>query len=189
MWRYLDGTGVLLFAACRFETPEGKVVLPYCCGADAWRWKAPQAPRPLYGLDRLAVRPDAPVLVVEGEKAADAAALLFPDYVVVAWQGGSKAVGKADWSVLSGRAVILWPDNDKSGIGAMADVSEALREVGAARVAVVRVPGGWPEGWDLADPPPEGADADTLRGMLAGAEAARNLARMLGAEEEGRRHG
>ena len=40
-------------------------------------------PRPLYGLDRITQRPNSPVLVVEGEKAADAAGKIFPDYVCV----------------------------------------------------------------------------------------------------------
>ena len=43
--------------------------------------------RPIYGLADLAARPDAPVLVVEGEKAADAAAELLPDYVAVTIHG------------------------------------------------------------------------------------------------------
>ena len=62
----------------------GKDVLPYtfCEGPDGkqrWQWKdLPRGRRPLYGLDFLAARPDAPVLVVEGELTADAARILFP---------------------------------------------------------------------------------------------------------------
>src|SRR4051794_39059157 len=62
-----------------------------------WHFKAPLPPRPLYGLDRLAARPQAPVMLLEGEKAADAAGLLFPDYVAICSQGGSNAAAKADW--------------------------------------------------------------------------------------------
>jgi hypothetical protein len=54
-WRYLDATGALLFAVCRFDPPrDRKQILPLTCGRDGWRWRAPPAPRPLYGLDRLA---------------------------------------------------------------------------------------------------------------------------------------
>ena len=110
-WRYLDGAGNLLFAVCRFD-PVGrkKEVLPYTCGRAGWQWQALPAPRPLYGLDRLAARPHAPVLVVEGEKTADAAAEMFPDHVAVTWQGGTGAVGMADWRLLAGRRVAVWPD-------------------------------------------------------------------------------
>jgi hypothetical protein len=64
VWRYLDAAGALLFAVARFDKPDGgKEVLPYCCGPEGWRWKAPPDPSPLYGLDRLAARPGAPVLL------------------------------------------------------------------------------------------------------------------------------
>ena len=62
-------------------------------------------PRPLYGLDRLAARPTAPVIVVEGEKSADAAAVIFPDYVVTTSPFGARAADKADWTPLHGRDV------------------------------------------------------------------------------------
>ena len=37
-----------------------------------WRWKSVRAPRPLYNLNNLAAHPGAPVVICEGEKAADA---------------------------------------------------------------------------------------------------------------------
>src|SRR5215469_11775491 len=52
-----------------------------------WRWQSWPAPRPLYGLWDLAKRPDAPVMVTEGEKAADAASRLLPAFVVVTSPG------------------------------------------------------------------------------------------------------
>ncbi|TCZ64302.1 hypothetical protein EXY23_06530 [Roseicella aquatilis] len=171
-WHYRDAAGALLFAVCRFD-PAGarKEILPLSCGAEGWRWKALPEPRPLYGLDRLAARPAAPVLVVEGEKAADAAVGIFPDFAVVTWPGGAQAVGKADWSPLRGRLVAAWPDNDAPGHKAAAEVAKATSAAGAARAVVVPVPREWPKGWDVADPLPEGATADMLRDMLARAMA------------------
>lgn len=172
LWRYHDADGALLFAVARWDKPNGrKDVRPYCCGADGWRWKAPPDPRPLYGLDRLAARPDAPVLVVEGEKAADAAVALLPEHVAVTWQGGSDATGKADWSPLAGRSVTMWPDNDAAGRKAAAAVAKASSAVGVARWGLVAVPTSWPEGWDVADPLPEGLGLDILAAMLAEAQA------------------
>jgi hypothetical protein len=72
-----------------FDRPDGgKEILPYTCwrnraGQLEWRRKWWPEPRPLYGLDQLAARPDALVIVTEGEKAADAAALIFPDAVAI----------------------------------------------------------------------------------------------------------
>ena len=108
------------------------------------------APRPLYGLPGLAQRPYAPVLVVEGEGTADAAALLFPEHVVISWANGTNAIGKTDWQPPAGRAVTLWPDADAPGRKAMARLATLLREQGCS-VALVEPPAELPQGWDLAD--------------------------------------
>ncbi len=164
IWHYTDAAGDLLFIVARFDPPGArKEILPMTCGADGWRWKAPPAPRPLYGLHRLAAHPAAPVLVVEGEKVADAAAQAFPDLVPIAWLGGAQAVAKAEWSALQGRRVAIWPDNDQPGRKAAADVVKAATAAGAASVVLLDVPADWPDGWDLADTLPEGVTADTLR--------------------------
>lgn len=84
-------------------------------GAKGWHRKGPTAPRPLYGLNRLASMPQATVIVCEGEKAADAAQRMLPDYACVAWSNGAEAWSKSDWSPLAGRKVIVWPDNDAPG--------------------------------------------------------------------------
>jgi hypothetical protein len=168
VWEYRDAAGALLFLVARFDPPgERKQILPFTCGSDGWRWRAPPAPRPLYGLDRLAARPDATALMVEGEKTADAAATLFPDMVAVTWQGGALAVAKTDWQPLRARTVVVWPDNDDPGRKAATAVVKACREANAASVAVVKVPHTWPDNWDLADALPEGATTDTLRDLLA----------------------
>ena len=91
-----------------------------------------------------------------------AASNLLDTYVAVTWPGGCGAVGKADWRVLTGRTVTVWPDADEPGIKA---ASEVLRMVRGARVVVL--PEGLPKGWDLADDIPDGMDVDKL---LAGAQ-------------------
>lgn len=88
-------------------------------GQTEWRWKSPPAPRLLYGLDLLAARPDAPVIVCEGEKAAHAARTLATEFVCISWPGGSNAVDKAGWLALAGRDVTLWPDLDEPGVACM----------------------------------------------------------------------
>src|SRR5258708_24010406 len=55
-----------------------------------WRWTTWRKPRPLFGLDKLHTRRAAPVLVVEGEKACQAAERLAPGYVCITSPGGSK---------------------------------------------------------------------------------------------------
>ena len=146
-WRYRDAEGRLLGCVVRYDQEVLSVLsvpdtgksrnsdkeirpLTYCEGPNGrreWRCKAFFEPRPLYGLDRLAARPDAPVLVTEGEKAADAAAKLFPDHVAITSPGGSNAAGKADWSPVAGRHVVIWPDNDEPGHATLATLLDWRR--------------------------------------------------------------
>ncbi|MCA1500856.1 DUF927 domain-containing protein [Bradyrhizobium sp. NBAIM14] len=180
-WTYLDASGNTLGFVARFDVKDGKQVLPltFCrlkSGRNGWSWKSFRAPRPLYGLRELAERPDAGVLMVEGEKTADAARVLFPDATVVTWPGGASAVRKVDWSPLQGRRVVIWPDNDQPGIAAGEAILGELRKIGAADVRVIKVPEGLDKGWDLADPVPEGIDLQSIfdsRGEEARAGAAK----------------
>ena len=138
VWRYSD-----TFVVTRFP---GKRIRPLWWDGTAWRWKAPPSPRPLYWA-RHAV---GTVLITEGEKAADAAAQLFPSHAVCTWPSGCKAIDKADWQPLRGRTVVLWPDADAVGREAMAKLAGRLLAMGCS-VTVVNVPANLPDGWDLAD--------------------------------------
>ena len=178
VWAYRDADGRLLCLACRFEKPGGgKEVLPltFCQGPGGrteWRWKAPPAPRPPYGLNRLTARLEAPVLVVEGEKKAEPAEWLFPNHVAITSLSGADAAHKTDWSPLAGRDVVIWPDNDEPGRRYAEDVTELARRAGAASLRIVQVPDGFPDGWDLADELPEGVNEAELECLLAEAKPA-----------------
>jgi putative DNA primase/helicase len=143
VWRYNDD-----FYVCRFP---GKRIRPLWFDGIEWKWTAPPAPRPLYNRESIAARPDAPVLVVEGEKTADAAAKLFPSAIAITWPSGCKAINKADWAPLVGRKCVLWPDADSPGIQAMDKLQAKLLDLGAAQVRVVTPPSDVSEGWDLAN--------------------------------------
>lgn len=115
--------GHLLGYVVRFRTSTGgKETLPYtwCVsardGAARWHWKQWDEPRPLYypGGEHPGIRT---VIVVEGERKADALQLLLDArspgvYCVVSWPGGCKAWKKALWSWIAGSTVLLWPDCD-----------------------------------------------------------------------------
>jgi Domain of unknown function (DUF6371) len=181
-WHYSDKNGEFLFAVYRWnKTGGGKIFLPlsfwrHDSGGLEWRWKAHLAPRPLYGLDKLAARPNAPVLVCEGEKSADAATRIFPDCVATTSPGGSQSASKADWTPLGGRQVTIWPDADETGAKYAAEVAHILQKIGC-RVSIVdamelasRAPNGGarqPEqGWDAADAEVEW-DVGALRKAVA----------------------
>jgi putative DNA primase/helicase len=157
VWCYRDTDGGTLGYVARYETPEGKQIRCWSWGRrgdgdPAWGCGHWTKPRPLYGLDRLAARPDAPVLAVEGEKAADAAQALLPSYVAVAWPGGSQSWHKAGWEPLRGRQVLLWPDNDAPGIECMDKLAALLADPkGLACIVRVIDPNRMPDGFDAAD--------------------------------------
>ena len=182
-WRYCDAGGGLIHWVCRFDKPDGsKEILPQTLWRDAdrlgWRWGAAPVPRPLYGLDRLALSPAAPVLIVEGEKTADAAAGLFPGFAVATWSGGSKAVGKADWAALAGRRVAILPDADTPGREAAQAVHKAALVAGAEGAAIVQLPARLPAGWDCADPFPPGFAPADLLGLIGAALNSANAGRL-----------
>ncbi len=156
-WDYLDEMGRLLFCVFRYDTSKGKTIRPLTYWArtgeepaSEWRVKGWQKkPVPLYGLDRLTARPDAAVLLVEGEKAADAASRLVFDMVGVTWYGGAENAQNADFSPLKGRTVYLWADNDEAGRKA-ADTIIPLLEADTS-LFLVAIPEEMPEKGDIAD--------------------------------------
>lgn len=182
-WAYRNADGDLIGHIHRFDMPGGgKEVKPqtYCTNSDtgevSWRWQSFDKPRPLYGLEKMAKYPSAQVIVVEGEKTADAAQSLFiragiPPIrvVVVSWPGGGKAVKHVDFSPLYARSVGLWPDADQQtyvekfvdagkvmrfheqpGTIAMLDVFEKIKDF-CTGVKFFMPPSSAPDGWDLAD--------------------------------------
>jgi putative DNA primase/helicase len=162
IWTYRGASGGILGYALRFDTQDGKQFRPLTCwrptpgGALEWRWEAWPSKRPLYGLQRLAERPSALVVVTEGEKAADAATGLLPGFVVVTSPNGSKAASKADWSPLRGRDVTIWPDADTAGLQYAQAVAKQAIAARAASVAIVSPPKGVLIAWDAADALAEG---------------------------------
>jgi putative DNA primase/helicase len=174
-WPYTDATGAVLGYVLRFDTPGGEKQFrpltlwqPSGGGKPEWRWESWPAPRPLYGLCALANRPNAPVIVVEGEKAADAAMQLLASYVVVTSPNGSKSASKADWSLLHGRAVTLWPDADTAGLDYVHAVAKYAS--GAASMAIVSPPKGCKVGWDAADALAEGWNGERAGKLMAAAD-------------------
>ncbi|MCL2298371.1 MAG: hypothetical protein FWC38_00795 [Proteobacteria bacterium] len=165
-WAYRDADGSVLGHVYRFlKSDGGKDVLPCVwarhavSGAEEWRWMAFPVARPLYGLDRLTAHPGTSVVVVEGEKCADALYGVLPERPAVTWPGGCRADDKADWSPLAGRDVIVWPDFDDPGRAAARRIAKMLAALGC-KVRVVDVPAeeGRSAGWDVADAVAEGWD-------------------------------
>ena len=200
-WCYRDGDGRVLGYVYRFKTSDdGKETPPLVwarhevSGAEEWRWMVFPEPRPLYGLDRLAAKPEATIIVTEGEKCADVAHAELANLVSISWSGGGNAVDKAYWGQINNRRVVLWPDCDarrfklsaeekragvdplskpllpeaeQPGIKAMRWIAQRLSEQGC-KVWIVEIPqpGEKKSGWDIADAVDEGLTGEALAGWI-----------------------
>lgn len=158
-WDYRSADGELLACVYRYDTPDGKQYRPWDVRGRAMRMPEP---RPLYNLP--ALHPTDTVVLVEGEKCADA--LVSVGIVATTAMGGAAtALDKTDWSPLAGKRVIVWPDNDEAGARYAKAVIPKLLSIGA-KVERISVPDDKPPKWDAADAVAEGCE---VSGLLANA--------------------
>jgi hypothetical protein len=154
-WDYLAADGQLLACVYRYDTPTGKQYRPWDARARTMRMPEP---RPLYNLP--AVAASEAVVLVEGEKCADA--LMHLGIAATTAMGGAAAViGKTDWSPLTGKTVTVWPDHDEAGARYAEAVIPKLLAIGA-KVRRVTVPQDRPAKWDAADAVADGFDVVAL---------------------------
>ncbi len=153
IWEYKTADGQTAFYVYRFETEKGKETRPVSYNPETkdWQWKAPTPPRPIYNLDKLAGDSLSPVVVPEGEKAADAAADHFPDFISTTSASGSSNALKSDWKPLYGREVTLIPDADEPGRKYVQTIGAELVVNGSEVFIVDTLEMGWKDGDDVAD--------------------------------------
>lgn len=182
-WTYRDAQGKPLAIVCRFDKGGGeKVILPltYCMKTGTsrreWRWQGLPEPRPLYNLNKLVAEPEAPVVVVEGEKSAEAFTQIAPRALVTTAMHGAQSPHKTDWSDVAGRTVFIWPDNDQAGREYADKVARLAYDAGAAKVSLFNLAKfahdafGLSQGWDAADAVAEGWTGEQIRELLADPE-------------------
>ncbi|HER27442.1 MAG TPA: hypothetical protein ENI69_10075, partial [Rhodospirillales bacterium] len=151
-WDYLGGDGALLACVYRYDPPGGKQFRPW--DVLARKMKAPN-PRPLY--NQPAIRSAEEVVLVEGEKAAEA---LIEQGIcaTTAMNGASAPVEKTDWSPLAAKRVLIWPDKDAAGWQYAEAAAQAVLNAGATSVAILMPPDDKPDKWDAADAVVDGMD-------------------------------
>lgn len=185
VWPYMVDTGHAAFVVCRFDQSDGSKTYAIFSrwrradGTEYELWRRPPPPLPLYKLVELLQNPTAPVLICEGEKSADRAARIYPDHIVICWQGGANAVHLTDFGPLAGRHVAVWPDNDEPGRAAASELIAILFRLGC-KVDVIdaeRLSAAVPDHpderrepvtkWDAADAVAEWSDHDALRRVVS----------------------
>lgn len=166
VYTYRNSARAILGHVLRIDMADGKVTptIRYAkCPDGVTRWASWRfdKPRPIYRAEYLS-REQGPVIVCEGEKSADAAATLL-GAPVVTWPNGGKSVQYADWSLLKGRDLYLWPDADAEGEYAMIGKpsidgkppAPGVAQLASTASAKIKAVFEWdrsrPRGWDAAD--------------------------------------
>ncbi len=159
------------------QTTDKKVTLPVVYtenskGIRSWRSRGFGDNRPLYNEQRL-YESNKPVLIVEGEKTADRAQFLYPEFDVISWSGGAGNYDKSNWNVLTSKQVTIWPDNDKAGIDAAYNIKSLLENnnITKAKIIDLKQIDFLPEKWDLADELLDDMRQYQITGLLCVAEA------------------
>jgi hypothetical protein len=145
-WDYLSASGELIACVYRYDPEPGrKEFRPLDVRSRLWR--APD-PRPLYNLP--AVAQTGSVILVEGEKCADAL-IRIGITATTAMNGARAPVEKTDWSPLAGKAILIWPDRDSPGWDYAETAARACVTAGCVSVAILVPPTDQSTGWDVAD--------------------------------------
>jgi hypothetical protein len=163
------------FRVARFAQADGgKTFRPIHRNGAGWSIGDPAGALPLYLGDKIGAA--GLVVVVEGEKCADAAASI--GLAAVASAHGAKSADKSDWTPLAGRDVVLLPDNDEPGRGYADGVARILTALDPpACVRVLNLPGLREHGdiadWTDADGPMGSKTAEEIKtAILAMVDAA-----------------
>jgi hypothetical protein len=125
-WPYTDQNGKILGIVLRWNIPEPpyKQIRQIRKTSDGkWELGGMASPRPLLNLPEVMKSPE--VHVFEGEKAVDAAVRL--GLVATSPSQGAQSPHLTDWSVLDGKNVTIYPDNDEPGRNFVKDVLRLLR--------------------------------------------------------------
>lgn len=96
-----------------------------------------QSPTPVYRLKSFKPLTHKTTVICEGQKAADAAINLFPNYFVTCRPNNPNSTNKTDYTILKDQAVIFWPNNDKAGTDAVSIIDKELSKVGIKSLSVV----------------------------------------------------
>lgn len=164
---YIDGDGVLRYQVCRLEPKSFRQRQPDDNELSGWSWKVKGLVPLPYNLPELLRRPDATVIIAEGEK--DVEALRSIDILATCNSGGATKWPEEIGKYFQGRNVVIIPDEDPQTLNANSkeplwhedgrpkhvgldhadDVARKLTGI-AASIRVVRLPG-LPEKGDPAD--------------------------------------
>lgn len=129
-YKTIDGSP--LYGVIRWKHADGRKTfspLVLCRNGEWAGGSGVQFPKDktLYGAEN--IKQASKILIVEGEKAADAGNKLLGGlgYAVISWRGGANAAANQPWELLRGKSdVTIWPDNDEAGLKVAKEISRLL---------------------------------------------------------------
>lgn len=158
---YLDESGNLLLQAVRMEPKSFRQRRPD--GRGGWVWSVKGIRQVPYRLQGVLSNPEADIYLVEGEKDADRLAEL--GLVATCNAGGAGKWTDEHSAYLTGRQVVILPDNDEPGIDHARKAKASLESAGA-KVAVIMLPD-LPEKGDVSDWLDSGGTPEQLEALVA----------------------
>ena len=132
-YQYWDGDGELFETVARADKKGEDKECRNFAPDGSFMGKVKRRSRPLYGLLKLRgdgrYKKPKGIIIVEGEKCADAAQKFFDDYTVLTYAGGANSIDYTDWKPLQGHEVLILADNDDVGLNAALLVSDKLAKL------------------------------------------------------------
>ena len=137
LYEYTDLDGEPVFWRIRTKHPHSKEkwIRFMTLTAEGYQPQGPACPDgyPLYRLPSLVNPVSMPIYVVEGEPAADALVNLG---FTATTSGAADSARRANWQVLAGRDIVIWPDYDDAGTRYCDTVAQILHGLGC-RVQII----------------------------------------------------
>jgi len=166
---YRDTSGKAIIYVQRIDRPDGKTFRQYASDDRGWHYglgKYKDKLRPLFRLPVILDKPQAQVVLHEGEKAAVAAAMARLSGIHTTTIGGSGNGHKTDLAPLAGRDVVIVPDSDAPGEKHARQLAELASKAGAKSVRILRLPG-LPEKGDVVEWIAAGGNATEWESLIA----------------------
>ena len=155
-WDYLDIHGNKIITVTRLIDENGKKTYrPF--NHLARSIGLPKENRPLYNLIGIHNKPNDTIIIVEGEKCAQA--LIDQGYVAttICSGGNMGAASKTDWRAIENRNVLIWADNDEAGKKYADSLYHFLIDK-TNSIGLVALPDGIGDKWDAYDAIQDGWD-------------------------------
>ncbi len=124
---YTDESGKPLYWRIRLKHPDTgeKWIRPFFYNGEKYQLSEPKSKKlkPLYNLYQLTTNITNTVFICEGEQCVDAFSKLG---LLATTSGSADSPPQVDWSILTKRRIVIWPDNDEAGAAFCAKVTEFL---------------------------------------------------------------